>query len=552
MTEITRRSALISSLALAGTGAAGCAKSITYTVDYRHGVASGDPTTAKIILWTRITTDHTGPVVGKWQVSESSTFKKLASKGKFTTDAARDYTVKVDARRLKPGRQYYYRFLVGDMVSPVGKAKTLPSGNIDKARFAVVSCSNFPFGYFNVYSEIAKHNHFDAVIHLGDYFYEYGRKGYGGKVGAKLERQHEPAHEVITLSDYRTRHAQYKADSQTQEAHAAHPFICVWDDHETANDSWKAGAQNHNEDEGSWDARRDAAMQAYYEWMPVRDPAPGAAREAMFRTYSFGNLLTLTSIETRLTARSQPLDYADHLENFQTREGVGHFMKNILGDPARELLGGAQMDYIKTALKTSKDKNQPWRLIANQVIMARQNMPDLSDYAGRDFINDIEKVFPKIHDYIAFSPLGLPSNLDAWDGYPAARARFYAMARAQGASDLLVLTGDTHVSWANKLIDNDENPMGVELGVTGTTSPGFEAYFKDATQDYTARIRAKNPDIVWNQAAERGYIDLQLTHSEGRADFIGVSTVYSQNYETFTAKSFMLEKSGDTLKLKDA
>jgi len=551
MTKITRRSALISSLALVGTGTASCAKPIDYDVEYAHGVASGDPQMDKIILWTRITTVHTGRVDGNWQMSETSDFSKLARKGKFTTDAARDYTVKVDANKLKPGRIYFYRFIIGDMVSPIGKTKTLPSGSVEDARFAVVSCSNYPFGFFNVYDDIAKQAHFDAVIHLGDYFYEYGRDGYGGKVGAKLGREHEPAHEIISLADYRTRHAQYKGDPQTQAVHAAHPFICVWDDHETANDSWKSGAQNHNEGEGSWDARRAAAMQAYYEWMPVRNPAQGTAREALFRTYSFGNLLTITSIETRLTARSQQLDYTNHLEAFKTPEGIGNFLKNILGDPARELLGPVQMDYIKTALKTSKDKGQPWRLIANQVIMARQHSPDITDYAERDFIKEIEKVFPKIHEYIAFSPLGLPSNLDAWDGYPAARERFYDMARAQGASDLLVLTGDTHVSWANKLVDSNEKAMGVELGVTGTTSPGYNAYFKDATEDYSSRIRAKNPDIIWTQSAENGYIDLQLNHAQGRADFVSVNTVYAPEYKTFVSKSFKIEKSDDSLTLKD-
>ena len=552
MTKITRRSALITSLALAGAGTAGCAKPIDYKVDYLHGVASGDPMSTKIILWTRITTDHTGPVVVKWQVSESSTFAKLASKGKITTDAARDYTVKVDAGKLKPGRHYYYRFMVGDMVSPTGKTKTLPSGSIDKARFAIVSCSNFPFGHFNVYDEIAKHQHFDAVIHLGDYLYEYGRGGYGGEVGAKLGRQVEPANEIISLADYRTRHAQYKADSAAQAIHAASAFICVWDDHETANDSWKTGAQNHNEGEGNWDARRAAAMQAYYEWMPVRDPAPGAAREALFRTYSFGDLLTLISIETRLTARTQPLDYSDHIGKLQTREGIANFMQNTLGADSRELLGAAQADYISGALETSKAKGQTWRVIANQVIMARIDSADLTAYKDADFIDDIEKLFPQIRDYIALSPLGLPLNLDAWDGYPAARERFYAMAQKRGVNDLLVLTGDTHECWANKLVTAAGTNMGVELGTAGVTSPGTGAYFGEAGPDFSRRINEKNDDVVYHNLDNHGYIDLTLTQSEGRANFVSVDTIYAPQYKAFISKSFKLEKDGETLKLKDA
>ena len=552
MTEITRRSALFTSVALLGVSTAGCAEKIDYQVAYRHGVASGDPETGKVIIWTRITTAHMGPVKGHWQISKNMGFLKLIHKGQFTTDERRDHTVKIDVTRLKSGTTYYYRFMVGDMVSPIGKTKTLPRGSVDKARFAVVSCSNLPFGLFNVYGEIAKHDHFDAVIHLGDYLYEYGRDGYGGKVGAKLGRQVEPAHEIITLADYRTRHAQYKADPQAQALHAASAFICIWDDHETANDSWKTGAQNHNEGEGSWAERRASAMRAYYEWMPVRDPAPGAAREALFRTYSFGDLLTLISIETRLTARTQPLDYSDHIEALQSREGVMGFVKNTLGAENREMLGGAQMDYIDNALTASKTNGQPWRVIANQVMMARIASPDLTPYKDEDFIYEIEKIFPGIHDSVAISPLGLPRYLDGWDGYPAARERFYARVQSRDVQDLLVLTGDTHECWANKLVTAAGTNMGVELGTTGVTSPGIEAYFGDAAADYSRRLNAKNDDVIYHNIENHGYIDLTLTRTEGRADFVSVDTIYSQKYKAFVSKSFKLEKSGETLKLKDA
>ena len=552
MTEITRRSALFTSVALLGASTAGCAETIDYEVTYGHGVASGDPAADKVIIWTRITTAHTGPVKGRWQVSPHADFSSLVRKGKFTTDGRRDHTVKVDVGKLKPGMTYYYRFMVGDMVSPIGKTKTLPSGSVDMARFAVVSCSNLPFGLFNVYGEIAKHDHFDAVIHLGDYLYEYGRDGYGGKVGAKIGRQVEPAHEILNLADYRTRHAQYKADTNTQAVHAAHALIAIWDDHETANDSWKTGAQNHGADEGSWDARRAAAMQAYYEWMPVRDPAPGAAREALFRTYSFGDLLTLISIETRLTARTQPLDYSDHLEQLQTREGVKAFVKDTLGAENREMLGGAQMEYIDEALATSKTKGQPWRMIANQVIMARVASADLTPFKDAEFIDKIEKLFAGIRDYIALSPLGFPRYLDGWDGYPAARERFYEMVQGRGVNDLLVLTGDTHECWANKLVTAAGTNMGVELGTTSVTSPGVEAYFGDATLEFSRLINEKNDDVLYHNTDNHGYIDLTLTKTEGRADFVSVDTIYSPKYKAFVSKSFKLEKSGATLTLKDA
>ena len=557
MTDITRRGALFTGISLVGASAAACSgESVDFPVLFSHGVASGDPGTDRMIIWTRISVDTSGDISVpsipvKWEMATDADFRKINRKGKARTDANRDYTVKVDASGLKPGQTYYYRFKVGKNISPVGRTKTLPAGSLDQARFAVVSCSNYQFGYFNVYDHIAKNDDFDAVLHLGDYYYEYSRTGYGGKVGEKIGRQHNPPHEILSLDDYRTRHAQYKGDTASQAMHGAHPVICIWDDHETANDSWKTGAQNHNEGEGDWDERRANAMKAYYEWMPVRDPEPGRAREALFRSYSFGDLLTLCAIETRLTARTRPLDYSQYIADFQTREGIGNFVQNILGDPSRELLGAAQSAYIGDALKASKAKNQPWRVIANQVIMARTASPDLTEYKDADFIKDIEKLFPQIHDYIALSPLGLPLNTDAWDGYPAAREKFYAMAQAQDVSDLLVLTGDTHEWWANKLETVSGTAMGVELGTTGVTSPGTGAYFGEAGADYSAKLNAKNDDVIYHNLNSHGYIDLTLNRETGQANFISVDTVYQPDYKAFTSKSFKIEKADESLTLRD-
>lgn len=555
MTDITRRGALFTGISLIGVSAAACSdgKTVDFQVNFNHGVASGDPGADRIIIWTRISTDIDDdtpvPIVVKWEMATDPAFRKNKRKGKTTTDASHDYTVKVDASGLKPGTSYFYRFKVGKTVSPVGQTKTLPKGNIDQARFAVVSCSNFPFGYFNVYDHIAAQEGLDAVIHLGDYYYEYGTDSYGGKTGNKLGRNHAPAHEALTLADYRTRHAQYKADTASQAMHAAHPMINIWDDHETANDSWKTGAQNHDAGEGSWDERRAAAMRAYYEWMPVREPEPGKSREALFRGFTFGNLLSLHTLETRLTARVRPLVYEQYIDSFKTREGIRNFVKNILWDPTRELLGKGQKAWLAKSLKASKEGGVGWRVLANQVLMGTLSSPDLSDYAGSEAIESIARFRPSIHKIIKFSPLGMPLNLDSWDGYPAARERFYALARAQGVQDLLVLTGDTHVSWVNALNAKTGENMGVELGVTGVTSPGHDAYFKDATPDYERRLLEKNKDLHWVQSAERGYLDLTLTRTQATANFISVSTTHSPNYETFTAKTVKVEKAGGALKL---
>lgn len=554
MTNISRRNALFTGAALIGSSSAACSNNPSnIDAQFLHGVASGDMTHDSVILWTRVTPlddGFTGSLHGRWEISATKEFEKIIKRGKFTASAATDFTVKIDAQRLKPGQTYYYRFRIGKILSPIGRTKTLPLGHIDSARFAVVSCSNYPFGFFNVYDYIAKQTHFDAVIHLGDYFYEYGRDGYGGHTGAKLGREHEPAHETITLPDYRTRHAQYKRDTAAQALHAAHPIICIWDDHETANNSWKTGAQNHNAGEGDWDARRTAAMQAYYEWMPVRNPAAAELRAALFRSYSWGDLLTITTLETRLTARSRQLEYAQYQDVLTTPEELTDFENNILGDPSREMLGAAQMQHITDSLKHSKEQDQPWRVIANQIIFASMRSPDMTGYKPSDPIAKIVQENSYIEKIVKMSPLGLPVNLDAWDGYPAARERFYDAVRALDVRDLLVLTGDTHVSWANHLRANDGADMGVELGVTGTTSPGYHTYLKGATEDYNTRLRAKNPGIVWNESAERGFIDLQLNHKAGRVDFVSVSTVHSTDYTIFTSKSFALIKQGSHIKIK--
>ena len=551
--QITRRSAVFSGLALGSIAGVSCKnKGPDYPISFNHGVASGDPTSSNIILWTRITPSQEGSLTVYWQISNNKKFQKKSGylrTGKTSTNKNKDYTVKVDVSDLKPGQTYYYRFFIGNTFSPIGRTKTLSNGYLEHARLAVVSCSNFPFGFFNVYEEIANNNGFDAVLHLGDYIYEYGTDSYGGKTGRKLGRNHMPEHEIISLSDYRTRYAQYKSDLKSQAIHAAHPFICIWDDHETANNSWKAGAQNHSPNEGSWDKRKMAALQAYYEWMPVREPELGQPQTALFRDFNFGDLFSLAGLETRLSARSKPIDYDQYLDEFNTKQNIDNFINNILWDESREMLGKAQTQWLKNHLKTSVEKRIKWRLIANQVMLTPMLSADLRDYKDSEAIEKIAKFRPSIRQFIDFSPLGLPVNLDAWDGYPAARDRFYTMAKQVGADDLLVLTGDTHVNWVNKLANKNGDNMGIELGVTGTTSPGLDSFFKEMTDDYLARMQRKNPEIIWAHSKERGFIDLQISRKNIIADFVCVSTTHAPKYHSFVVNSFQINKQGNKLYL---
>jgi len=255
---------------------------------FQHGVASGDPLQDRVILWSRITidtTNETNSVSVLWEVSKTPEFEALVTSGTVSTNAARDWTVKVDATGLEAGQWYYYRFIVEDIISPVGKTRTLPSGQVSQARFAVVSCANWQSGFFNVYDHITRNGEFDALLHLGDYLYEYGERGATDAM-TTAGRVHEPRHEIITLSDYRARHAQYRTDLNLQAVTSEMPMIAIWDDHESTNDSSKYGAQNHQENEGDWEDRKVNDMRSYYDWMPVRDASNNRAAEFLFRSFA--------------------------------------------------------------------------------------------------------------------------------------------------------------------------------------------------------------------------------------------------------------------------
>jgi phosphodiesterase/alkaline phosphatase D-like protein len=422
---------------------------------------------------------------------------------------------------------------------------------VDEARFAVVSCSNYPFGYFNVYDQIARREDFDAVLHLGDYIYEYGPDGYGGEDGARLNRPHDPAHEIVTLADYRRRYAQYKADPASQAMHAAHPLIAIWDDHETSNNSWADGAENHDpQTEGDWAERKRAALQAYYEWMPIRDPEPGRLREAIFRSFSFGDLLTLAAIETRLMARTEPLNFNDFGPTLKSKEDADAFRREVLSDPARELLGQEQLAFLDGLFRKSVTAGQPWRLIANQIIMAETNAPDLSPHVDEAGIQELEKLWDQARAFVEASKLGLPTNLDAWDGYPAARERFYDMVKAAGRDGLIVVTGDTHTWWANDLVAKDGVKMGVELGVHSVTSPSpyRKAFLGGRGERYALLTNQENKAVRYLNGEDHGYIDLLIRRGDAEAKFMAVDTVETPAYAAFEKASFKIRRGGGAAK----
>jgi alkaline phosphatase D len=522
------------------------------TVNFVHGVASGDPLPDSVIIWTRVTPDAAYPNVAvpvSYGVFEDAAQEKPVKYGQGYAMPERDYTVKVNLTGLDPDKVYYYRFIAkvasGDVGSPIGRTKTVAASGDTPVQFAVISCSNYPFGRFHVYRDISTTPDLDAVIHLGDYLYEYGIDGYGGESGQALDRNHEPPLEIITLDDYRTRHAQYKTDPDLQAAHAAAPWICTWDDHESTNNSYRSGAENHNPEagEGNWSDRKQAAVQAYLEWMPVRDPEVGKAREALYRRFDFGDVASVICLETRLTGRSDEISWFAELGGLEPTAipvAAARTMVRVQDD-TRTMLGATQEDWLDAELKDSTAKAKTWQVLANQIVMARVRPPNFNTT-----LTDAQKAAQDIgyiQQLIPSSQLGLPFNLDAWDGFPAARDRLYASAKAAGAR-LVTLTGDTHTAWANTLRDKDAEQRGVEFGCTSVTSPGLGTYIKEVP-DLGPQFEAANPEVDFHDPFGNGWSLITLSKDDVRADFKKVSDIKTETFTSSDVVSYVSTRTDD-------
>jgi alkaline phosphatase D len=543
MTRLTRRGALGlgAGLGVAGLGAAGCATTGDVASSkgaFQHGIASGDPTQTSVLIWTRVTPELEGPMSVAWGVARDSGFKDVVKRGTFNTGPERDYTVKVDVQGLEPGQLYYYWFSVGRTSSPGGATRTLPATGVSDYRMAVVSCSNWPFGYFNAYREIARRGaqgKIDAVIHLGDYIYEYSINGYGSAIGKELGRNHVPEHEIITLADYRQRHAQYKSDPDLQAAHAVAPWFCTWDDHESTNNSYRTGAENHQADtEGDWSVRKAVAVQAYLEWMPVRDPEAGKAREAIWRKFEIGDLATLFLLESRLVGRGEDITYGEiYLAADVDRPAIVDRIKARINDPNRTMLGFEQEAWLADGLKQSAAAGKKWQVLGNQVTMAKVQMPDLQRHLTPEQYATVPQGAKRSYSTARW---GLEWNPDAWSGFPQARERLYQAAKAANAR-LVTLTGDTHTAWANELHDASGQKRGVEFGCTSVTSNG--AGDSLPLKELNWLMPEANDEVVYYNAFSKGFTVLTLTADQVEAEFVKVSTVRSRDYYASTDAKFL-------------
>jgi phosphodiesterase/alkaline phosphatase D-like protein len=533
--NLSRRQALLglsATAALPLLGTSGCATTSSQGDGvFAHGVASGDPDHHSVMLWTRISVAQPS-AAGTWEVAADAGFNQLLATGDWQTDASRDMTVKVLADKLAAGGQYYYRFRLGEERSPVGRTRTLPQGEVAELGLALASCSNYPFGYFNAYEAIALDPGVDFVLHLGDYIYEYGPEGYGGDIGADLGRNHQPAHEILSLTDYRQRHAQYKADPQSRAMHAAHPLIAIWDDHESANNPWRDGAENHQVDEGDWAQRRAVSLQAYYEWMPVRDPQLASERHKLWRHFQFGNLASLVTLETRHSGRAEQIEYSDHAETVTDIVRAREFMSDVVGAPERHMLSRDMEQFAAQALSESVQAGRPWRIIGNQIPMARTHAPQLEARFYDAIVSDpANPVAEYVAGFRRLGELNLPLYLDPWDGYPWARERFYRMCREAGARDLFVVTGDSHSFWQNQLFSAAGEAMGVEVGTTGITSPGdFLSLGPAGAVEMDKQLAQQNNEVLWTEGRTNGYVRLRFSPEEATVDYVGVSNIRGRDY----------------------
>ncbi|MHA7820749.1 MAG: alkaline phosphatase D family protein [Erythrobacter sp.] len=531
--------------ALAGASAAAFATPAvaqSFGSGFTHAVASGEPQATSVLLWTRYVADSATAL--EWQVSESESFSQTVAEGQVDASPERDFCAKAIATGLTPDRWYFYRFIAPDgTTSPAGRTRTLPVGPSQKFRLAVFSCSNFGFGWFNAYAHAAEANDCDLAVHLGDYIYEYGGNTYPSESQRHPARSLLPGHEIVALADYRLRYATYRKDPDLQRLHQVLPMIAVWDDHESTNDSWKDGAQNHQSDsEGEWEVRKAIAKQVYYEWMPVAEQA--------YSAYDIGDLATLFRLDTRLEGRDQQFDLGAVLagrENPQAMMGaLTAFRDGEWADPERQLLGAAQEQWLADGLAASKARGATWQVLVQQVLMGKLASP-------RGLVEQLSDDLPAfVRQRVIASALageaGLPLNMDAWDGYPAARERVLKAALEAQAS-LLVLAGDTHNGWAFDL-GQDGEKAGVEFGVSSVSSPGFETFLPAIPADrMAAMVVDANEELKWSDTAQRGYMTVELMPARATTEYRFVEGIRQRSTRLAATQRIATEAGSNALSL---
>lgn len=491
---------------------------------FTHGVASGDPLSDGVILWTRFVGGD-GRIA--WEVAEDDAFTRIAQRGEAQASAASDFCVKADVRGLAPGRSYFYRFLSGSGPSLPGCTRTAPE-SADSLTVGLVSCANYAFGYFHAYGHLARREDVELVLHTGDYIYEYGHGEYPSAAETIAGRAFDPDHEIVSLEDYYQRYRLYHTDPDLLELRRLKPLSAVWDDHEISNDSSSTGAQNHQRNEGAYLDRVAAATKAYFDWMPIRRPETSGAR--VYRSLDWGDLARILLIDTRLIGRTRQLDYRRGLglrllsDGAGTAAAVEEFRRTQLQDPSRTLLGLDQEAWLADALASSKQRGHTWQIVAQQIAMgeqlvgagATQMLPEDAHGNVRRYVTVAERL----------GRMRMPWNLDAWDGYPAARSRFLDACVAN-AANAVVLGGDSHNTWLNNLAaPTGERIAALEFAGASISSPGLEHTLTSAAPGAReALFRGANPHLAWCDVTNRGYAAIKFTRTACEAEWVAFANV---------------------------
>jgi alkaline phosphatase D len=501
---------------LPGCGSSDPAASAGVDTVFRHGVATGDPLADRIIFWTRITAAATSPEVLLRVYADPALTQWVATSSALAT-ADRDYTVKIDQAGLQPATTYYYVFEALGFRSPTGRTRTAPAGASARLRFGLVSCSSIAHGYFNAYRFIAQRADLDAIIHLGDYVYEYASDPASGDDVYGTARPYEPTHEMKTLADYRTRHAFYKrTEPELQELHRQFPLIATWDDHESADNSWRDGAVNHNAGDGVWSERKAWAQRAFAEWMPIRLPDGDPAK--IWRRHAYGGLAELFLLDTRLYDRDVPLSAP-----MQPQEPRN--------DPSRRMVGPEQRQWLSDGLAAS---TATWKLIANQVVFHQWILQAGLKSAG--------------------GPLGL--NGDAWDGYTVERQLIIDALRAGPVDNVVFLTGDVHSTWIADITDDPNNPaaydpatgagsVATEFVVTSVTSPANDQIA--LAEPAAPAFQGLNPHIKYLELSSKGYMVLDVTPARVLGEVYYVSTIAERGGTESFATAFPVDAGANRL-----
>lgn len=482
---------------------------------FLHGVASGEPSENSIILWTRITPDSMimGGIEVEWKIATDPELTDVIFSGISEAKMDNDYTLKIKVENLNSGTTYYYGFSAFGKNSLTGKTKTTPAGvAAEHLKFGVINCANYQLGYFNAYHQLSKRNDLDAIIFLGDFFYEYGN-GVVANPDILTDRQIKPENEVVTLDDYRMRYSTYHLDTNTIRMLQQHPLIAVWDDHEFANNAWIGGATNHQPGEGLWEDRKAAASQAFFEWTPIESNP----ENRIYRSIQYGNLMELIMLDTRIIGREEPFD--DILDpNIQ--------------NPNRTILGMEQKAWFFDRLTNSEAK---WKVVGNQVVLSKFSMGWLTILSPAQSFYGYENLF-----------------LDGWKGFPAEQQEVLDFIDDNEIDNIVIISGDIHNAFAQDvpnspndfvLVDTanltqvpiyspsnnyngatGEGSLAVEMVVQSTTSDNFDELFGAAVAGFvapfinmdivaangTVNLGNPNPHLKYADLANHGYFILDV------------------------------------------